>query len=178
MKRVITILFASLFISLGAFAQNASEARDANARLKALYLYNFARNVDWPSEYKSGNFVIGVVGSTDVYVKLVELYSSKSIGSQPIEIRQFKSTAAIGKCHLLYLPVSQHEKLDEITKGQNKSSSLVVTENDGALVDGAVINFIVIDNKLKYELNKKRAVKRKLIIGQNLLKLAHSVTDG
>ena len=177
MKRVLTILFLSLLVSISALGQGTGDAKDANARLKALYLYNFARNVDWPTDYKSGNFVIGVVGSTQVYNKLVELYSSKSIGSQPIEIKQFASVSAIGKCHLLYVPLEQQDKLNEVLKRQNKSSSLIVTESDGALGDGAVINFLVVDNKLKYELNKKDAARRKLVIGENLVNLAHEVTN-
>ena len=166
-----------LLVSLSSFGQGNTDAVDANARLKALYLYNFARNVDWPDNYKTGNFVIAVIGNTAVYDKLVELYSSKSIGSQPIEIKKYESVSKIGKCHLLYVAENQQGKLDQILKTQNNSSALIVTEKDGDIVDGTVINFLVINNRLKYELSKKGATKRKLIIGQNLEKLAYAIKD-
>ena len=172
MKRALVIWISLLLLGVSAYAQPSTDFKATNARLKALYIYNFAKKVDWPAEYKTGNFVIGVVGSDDVYDKLVQLYSSKSIASQPIEIKRFESATAIDRCHLLYVPEKQHGAIAEIVKNVGKNSSLIVTEKDGGIEDGAVINFIIKDSKLKYELNNKTAASRKLLIGTDLQHLA------
>jgi len=177
MKKTLFIFLTLFLVTVSAFGQSTDESVDANARLKALYLYNFARNVDWPTEYKTGPFVIAVIGNDAVYNKLVELYSSKSIGSQPIEIKKVTNVANIGKVHLVYVAANKQEKLSQVLKTQGKRSALIVTENDGDIVDGTVINFIIINNRLKYELSKKGASQRKLTLGQTLEKLAYAVKD-
>lgn len=151
--------------------------RDTNARLKALYIYNFSKNVNWPSDYKTGNFIIGVVGNDNVYDKLISLYSSKSIGSQPIEIKKYLKVSDIGKCHLLFVPRESNDILPDIVKAMSKKSTLLVTESGEALDQGAIINFIVVDSKLAFEINMKTAGKRKLSIGKVLKDLANNVIE-
>ena len=170
MKRLLAIFFAFALMAMGSATAQPSD--DTNARLKALYIYNFSKNVNWPTEYKSGNFVIGVMGNDNVYDKLISLYSSKSIGSQPIEIRKCLKVSDIGKCHLLFVPRESNDILPDIVKATSKGSTLLVTESDEAVDQGAIINFIVVDSKLAFEINMKTAAKRSLSIGKVLIDLS------
>lgn len=174
MKKLLFILL----LLVGSASQSwGQDIIDVNARVKALYIYNFAKSMDWPDSYKKGNFVIGVIGNKDVHAKLVELYSSKSIGSQPIEIRRFEDASEIKGCHILFVADSKSKELGTIIKDQSGTSTLIVTESKTGLAQGAVISFMFIQGKLKYSLSTKNAKKIKIVVGDNLVKWAETVEN-
>lgn len=175
MKNFLAILFT--FALMAMTPAGPAPDNDTNARFKALYIYNFCKSTDWPDSYKKGNFVIGVMGPDNVYDKLIAMYSSKSIGSQPIEIKKYMSVTDIGRCHVLFVPRASSDKSPDIVKALSKSSTLLVTESDGALDQGSIINFIVVESKLAFEINLKTASKRDLSIGEVLTDLAHNTVE-
>ena len=145
---------------------------DAQIKLRALYMYNFATLIDWPKEFKQGDFLIGIVNENTLFEEMVAKYSNKMIGSQPIRIKRFNSVAEVTQCHIVYLPPDISDKAAEIVKKYRSKSTLVVTEKEGKLKDGATINLIIRNNKLSYEISKGNASKSKLIIGSKLETLA------
>lgn len=151
--------------------------KDTFATIKAIFIFNFSTLCDWPKEDKTGNFVIGVYGETNLYSELVKKYSSKSIGSQPIEIVKFASQSDIEKCHILYITNSNSSKVDDIADDFSGESILLVTEDDGLLDKGSVINFVIEDNKQKFEISKKNGGKRDIVIGSTLAQLATKVIE-
>jgi hypothetical protein len=175
MKKWVLILLLAMFGLGRAYAQPGLNTEDTHSRLKAIYVYNFATLVDWPKEYKQGNFVIGVFGESKLYTELVDKYSSKTIGSQHIAIKKFTHQSQITDCHILYVTGSNSEKIAELTKKFKDKSTLIVSEKEGLLKSGSIINFIVQGNKQTYELSKTNATKHKLIIGSTLTNLAANV---
>jgi hypothetical protein len=148
---------------------------DAQIKLRALYMYNFATLIDWPKEYKQGDFLIGIVNENNLFEEMVAKYSNKMIGSQPIRIKRFNSASEITQCHIIYLPADVSDKTVEVAKKYRSKSTLVVTEKEGKLKDGATINLIIRNNKLTYEISKGNANKSKLIVGSKLETLAFKV---
>lgn len=146
---------------------------DTNAILKASYIYNFAKMIDWPEAEKSGNFIIGVYGSSSVYKELIKKYASKNIGNQQIEVIKLSDTPSVGKIHLLYITKEKKEDIPLLLKSVKKEAVLVVTETMGSLDEGSIINFIIIDSSLKFELNVDQANKHNLIVGSRLKDLAY-----
>jgi hypothetical protein len=131
---------------------------DTVNKMRSLYIYNFTKYIDWPAAYKEGSFIIGLVGDSPMFDELVKLSKDKKAVNQTIEIKKFSDPGSITKCHILVIPREAVEKInvnDAITKAKNYST-LVVTEKDGMAKQGAGINFVVVDNKLKFELNKGR----------------------
>lgn len=145
---------------------------DTSALIKASYLYHFSKLVDWPSDFKSGNFVISVMGNSNVHVELVKKYNSKQIGSQQIEVRKVTKTVNISKCHVLYVGKECEDILPDIVKALKDQPTLIVSEGEGTLKKGSDINFIVEDTKLLFELNVKNATEKQLFIGSTLKSLA------
>jgi hypothetical protein len=146
---------------------------DTNAILKASYIYNFAKMIDWPVVDNPGNFIIGIYGNTTVYNELIKKYASKSIGNQQIEIKKLSNTPNVGKIHLLYVTRDKEDDLIEIMKNITGDPVLIITESPGALDLGSIINFIIIDNSLNFELNNVQANDHGLIIGSRLKDLAY-----
>jgi len=146
---------------------------DTNAILKASYIYNFAKMIDWPEAEKSGNFIIGVYGNSSVYKELIKKYASKNIGNQQIEIKKLSDTPSVGKIHLLYISKDKSSDISALVSSVTKEAVLVVTENTGALGKGSIINFVIVNNNLKFELNIETASEHKLIVGSRLKDLAY-----
>jgi hypothetical protein len=173
MKRLI-FLAAIFYISFAAQAQQvpAFEGKDTGAQIKASYLYNFSKLVDWPAQYKQGNFVISVMGGSNVHQELVKKYNTKQIGSQQIEIRKVSRTLNISQCHVLFVGEEHIDFLPEISKALENSATLIIADYRGALSKGAALNFVVEDANLKFELDVSNATKRNLFIGSTLKSLA------
>ena len=168
----------SLILVLGSFSfQDPPKLEDADTTsiIKAAYIYNFAKLIDWPSENKSGNFIIGVYGNSNVYAELIKKYSSKRIGTQDIEIKKLSESPQVGNVHVLFISQSSVGDLDAILDNIGVDPVLVITESEGTLGKGAVINFLVSNNNLKFELNLKEANNRQLIVGSRLKDLAFKV---
>jgi hypothetical protein len=148
---------------------------DTTAIIKAAYIYNFAKLIDWPSANKEGNFIIGVYGTTNVYKELINKYSTKRIGTQDIEIRKLSDSPDVGSVHVLFIAHNNSKDLKAILSNLEYEPVLVITEMDGAINTGSVINFLVIDNNLKFELNVSEAKNRQLIVGSRLKDLAYKI---
>jgi hypothetical protein len=152
--------------------------KDTRSPVKALYIYNFATLIDWPSEYRKGDFVIGVYGNKDgVYNDLKTKFEGKDIGSQEIVIQNFSSVSQINKAHILYVTPRNSSSISSLNSKFKDKSTLIVTEKSGYLSKGAAINFVVKGTSQKFEINKGNARKHKLIIADRLLKLASSVVE-
>jgi hypothetical protein len=144
-----------------------------NSKIKAVFLYNFTRYFDWPENKKVDNFVIYVVGKNENLIsELKNLAKSKKVGNQDIEIKNSPSYDPLIPSHIIFIlsdalkPVS-----DAASKNKNKGA-LVVAEAPGACKSGASINFIVLENKLKFEYNRNMAVKAGLKTNDDFKALA------
>lgn len=131
--------------------------------------------IEWPQELKKGNFNIGLYGESNNLFSELSKYNSKSVGSQPIKVSQFSDQASITPCHILYIAKENSDKTAAMVKKFKAKGTLVICEKEGALKDGAIINFIIRNNRQSYELSKTNAVKHKLIIGKQLTELAVKV---
>lgn len=160
-------------IGLFSFQTNPTmKDTDTTSIVKAAYIYNFAKLIDWPSSNKKGNFIIGVYGQTNVYQELIKKYSAKRIGTQDIEIKKLSETPDVGDVHVLFIAEDNTKDLEAILNFIEFEPVLVITEANKTLNRGSVINFLIIDNSLKFELNISEAQNRQLIIGSRLKDLA------
>lgn len=173
MKLIFYIFALSLF-SLNTVYSQGSAAK-ANNKIKGIYVYQFAKNVDWPKKYKTGNFSIGVLGDKAFYEQLKKSYTGKLIGGQELEVIYYKTIDDVQSPHLLY--VSPYNKKTAIALAQRlkKDKTLIIGEEEGLLKDGIIINFLAVNNKLAFEISKSNAKKKELIISQTLTRLAIDV---
>ncbi len=169
MNRFYKIAFVFL---IGFLSLSIQAADDTPSKIKATFIYNFTKYIEWPASYKQGNFIIGIVGSTPLLKDLSNMAATKKAGSQPFEIQSFPNIAAISKCHLLFVASDNAANLKEISSKMKAYSTLIVAEKPGCAKLGAAINFVIQDNKQKFELNKANAEKYNLKIGSSLAGLA------
>ncbi|MBL7951379.1 MAG: YfiR family protein [Flavobacteriales bacterium] len=177
--RIVRILLITPCFMFAAVPQQPREAdKDTTAMLQANYLYNIAKLVEWKDAgMRSGNFVIGIIGGGNLYQELIKQYSTRTIGKQPIEVRKLPKSADVERCHMLFVGRSDLALLPEIYKKLQGQPTMVVSEYNGALDDGAVVNFVKVENLLKYEMSLANAQKHGLVMGLTLKNLAHRVEE-
>lgn len=147
---------------------------DTNAKIKAVFIYNFTRYFEWPS--KNGNFVIALCGdNANLVTELNKMASTKLVGDQKIEIKTVSTIKEAEKANILFLmPDKSGNLADALTKAKGKGT-LVITEKNGLAKVGSTINFIIQENKQKFELNKASAAKAGLKVSSTLDQLAAEV---
>jgi hypothetical protein len=147
--------------------------------IKAAYLYQFARYVEWPPNAFTSDtspLIIGVLGTDPFGGILDEIARSKRIDGHPIIVHRFSSMADYKPCHILFIgaSVSQAEKAAAIEKARG-SSVLLVGEEPGFADEGGMINFFMDENKIRFEINAENAKQDRLKISSKLLSLAKIV---
>ncbi len=147
-------------------------SEDANAKIKAIYIYNFTKYIEWPDSYKQGNFVVGVMGNNASLInELNKMAASKTVGNQKLEIKSI-SADALAPCHILYVLSDYSSQLSEVIEKVKSKSTLIITDKAGLASKGAGINFVVQENKQKIELNKANIERYKLKVASSLVELA------
>lgn len=175
MKKIVGITFSFLFLFLFITPVQAQRGDDTKAIYKAAYLFSFTKLTDWPPSYKEGAFKIGILGSgrgtTNLYEELKRKYEQKQVGNQKISIVEYSSLEEVeDRCNILFVERSHTSALSRMKR--RNTSTLLVSEGSGAIENGAVIKFVVKDNKLEYELSLRNAQRYSLTIGNQLEELA------
>jgi hypothetical protein len=165
------IFLLSTALVFSAPSTRAQQIDPSNTRvmMQANFLYQFALNNNWPTETRKGKFVIGVMGSQEVFQQLREKYNAKPIGSQVLEIIPISEANMDQFCHVLFVDKSKKNDLPRIMKDVRERSTLVVSNWDGALQTGASINFKTIDGSIRYELSQSAMEAKKITPGQKIL---------
>ena len=149
---------------------------DTNAKIKAVFLYNFTRYFEWPSAKKTGNFIIHVVGKNEALIKeLTKMAESKTVGAQKMEIVNTPEFDGKSKPHMLFLLPDVSKSLGDAAAKLKGKGSLIIAENVGAAKGGAAINFVIVESKQKFEYSKTSAVKAGLKTSEDFKALAIAV---
>jgi hypothetical protein len=159
---IITILFFSHLYQ--AWAQSAYTVH-------ANIIYHFTKYINWPDDKKTGEFVIGVIGDTPLYDELKNFTSKRSAAGQPIVVKRFTSNASAYNCHILFVADESSNSIKRIAASTAGTPTLLVTESEGLSRKGACINFVLVDDHLKLEINKTNITNRSLDIASELLNL-------
>lgn len=174
LKRRSFALFAALFgVAAGAplYAQTASESD-----VKAAFLFNFAKFVEWPPEVLSDSdkLVVGVLGDDAFGSTLEKALAGKTAGGHPIAVERLAvpEQEKLTRCHILFVSPTQNERLGPLLATTADAALLTVGENDEFVDRGGVIAFTVQDNKLRFSVNARAAERAGLKISSQLTKLA------
>ena len=161
--RVFFVWLLLFCINFVAFSQNE--------RFKSSYVYNFTKNIEWPANYREGDFVITVLGSSTLFSELQQNVKGKRTGNQTIQVTNAVNISSIGKCNVLYIPSQQSNLLEAARKQLSGTPTVIITEKNGMIRQGADINIIQSDGKLQFEIDPKRLENKNLIAAKSLLSL-------
>ena len=129
-------------------------------KYKAMHIYNFTKQVEWPAS--KGDFVMCVLGKTEVMSQLKAITNGKTVNGKPIKVVGVNNVGDIPNCQILYVPTSETSNLKSAIEKVEKAATLIVSNCQGALENGSCINIVEIDEKIKYEASKANIENRGL----------------
>ncbi len=145
-------------------------------KYKSVFTLNFIRYIGWAEEAKQGDFVIGVLKSPGVADWLNKQSLGKKFGNQDVVIKEFKSVDELVDCQVLYVGSSYNFfRYAEQIKSVLGKYSLLITESEGAIKKGSVINFVVRDDILKFEVSEANAQSTGLSISSKLSNMGAAI---
>jgi|SRR6185312_6917919 len=145
---------------------------------KAAYLYNFGKFVEWPPESFQGPsdpLETCVLGRDPFGRWLKDSIAGKLIGGHPLEVRHVSSAAEAISCQILFVSSSEPKRVWSAISAIKKPGILTVGECSDPGECGAIINFTVENDKLRFEIDSAAAELAKLKISSRLLSLAQTV---
>jgi hypothetical protein len=146
------------------------QAKEYN--LKAAFIYNFTRYIEWKAASNENEFIIGVIGDSPINDPLTEIVRTETVDNKKITIKQFSKPADISTCHILFISQRSNFPLEDILAQTTGKGILIISEQHGYALQGTAINFVVINQKLKFEANVKAINAAGLSASSQLLKLA------
>jgi hypothetical protein len=147
-------------------------------QIKAAYLYNFAKFVEWQSERLKGEdrpIVLGILGR-DPFHEALDSLEGKTVKGRRLVVKRFKSVRELEFCHILFVSSSEKDRLQPILTDAVKSwSVLTVGDVEGFTDAGGVIRLFFRKNNIRFEINIEAARQQGLAISSKLLRLADIV---
>ncbi len=148
------------------------------AKFKSVFTLSFIRHIGWTETAKEGDFVIGVVRDKEIADWMSKLSAGKKFGFQNVVIKQFKSPEEVVDCQVVYVSsnVNFGKHASTIVDKVNGGSTLIITESEGACNSGSMINFVVREDKLKFEIHKANAAKFGLQVSSKLEGMSNAIS--
>jgi hypothetical protein len=153
-------------------AAAVTDSSDVESRLKAAYIYNFARFVEWPATGAAGPVRIGVLGHGDLASPLEEIVRGKSVGGRAIKVTPIGTAAQAECCEILLIERSESKHEREIAQALAGKPVLTVSDDENGSRDGIMIAFQLVDESVRFQINQEAAVRAGLKISSQLLKVA------
>jgi hypothetical protein len=146
--------------------------------VKAAFLLNFAKFVEWPAKaYADSNapVVIGIVGNNPFGDTLEKLVEGQTAQGRRIQIRYLKADENDRECQMLFLTGSVAAQAKEILRRVQGRPVLTVSEDAGFVQQGGVIGLVLVEQSVRFHVNMKAAGAAELKISSKLLGVARSV---
>jgi hypothetical protein len=163
-------LLVACFLTGNAVAQEAVYQED---EVKAAFLYHFATFVQWPEATHSDEvFAIAVLGADGVASELDKFLPGREIQGRPMEVRRVRAIKQLEDEAVIFIGSKASSRLSELVREVENRPVLVVTEAPGALRDGAMINFQLVDRRVRFEISLPAAERAGLELSSRLLSAA------
>jgi hypothetical protein len=146
--------------------------------VEAAYLYNFGKFVRWPAETLAvaDNFDICVLGQDPFSGKLEQLIANEKMDGKPIRKRVLAHASEATGCAIVYVSDSEAANLEKILAALSGKGVLLVSGLPHFAEKGGAVQFLVEENRVRFEVNLDAAQKNRLTLSSELLKVATSVT--
>lgn len=168
---------AAVFVVMtGAWALQALAATASD--VQAAYLFNFVRFVAWPEsafESATAPVRICVLGESDFVDVATASISGKSVGEREVVVESTEDIPGSNGCHILYVDSSRRGDEAEVVSAFGRHSVLTVSDSGDFAERGGVANFVTVDDKVRFVINKKAADAAGLKISSRLLRIAQVV---
>jgi hypothetical protein len=171
-------LLAMLALSL-AIAAAAVASGIAEHRVKAAYLYKFIGYVEWPADAfasRDAPFVLGVIDAPELHEELARIVVDRRFGERRIVVRRVEPGDPLHDLHVLFVGGDEARGLGDALARLQQRPILVVTEAE-PWPRGSMINFVVTDDRVRFDVAQRPAERQGLRISSLLLAVARRVSQ-
>jgi hypothetical protein len=175
-QRLIALIGACASISAGPAPAQTDGLTESD--IKAGYLFNFTKFVEWPSEAfanASAPIVVGIVGANPFGKVLADATAGKTVNGRAVVSKQFQEEGDLRSCQILFVSPSEKGRRAEILGRLKGANVLTVGEGDGFTQAGGMIAFVVEGNKVRLLINLEAASEARLKISAKVIAVARLV---
>ena len=172
------VILVPLALTTAAVAQG--EPPPLEFQVKAAFLYNFAKFVNWPPEVfrdPDSAFVICLVDEEPFAQALEQAVLGKTVEGRAFQVRRLSSPDEAGSCQMLHLGATGSSRLTSLPRSIREAPILTIGDDAGFTRQGGIINFIIREHRVGFEINPDAAGRAGLRISSKLLQLASIVRD-
>lgn len=171
-------LMLALFCVAAVGAQSGAGDATLERSVKAAFLVKFLGYVDYPDSATPGAgepLVIGVLGADDVAEELRRITAGRGMNGRAVAVRQLRAGDALGRVHLLFIGEDDLDDIEKALAAVRQLPVLTVTEIGRNVRQDSVINFRVVDERVRFEVSLEAAEKSNLKLSSRLLAVAYKV---
>jgi hypothetical protein len=181
LKKIIWLALSALLLFSGASELPAQTEISREYQVKAVFLFNFAQFIAWPTNAFAGAqtpMTIGVLGDDPFDSFLDETVRGEKVGEHPLVIQRYRRVEDVEDCQILFVSRSEDGQTEHILAALKGRNILTVSDADGFIKDGGVVRFVTEENKIHFKINMEAAKDANLAISSKLLRLAEIVEPG
>ncbi len=174
----LTLLLLALLLALPGAGAQAQTPGALERQVKAAYLYKFAGFVEWPEgsfAHPDSPLVIGVLSADALAEQLEQTVAGHTAGGRAIVVRKLRRGDALAGLHILFIGAMERAALQETLAASRSQAVLTVSDSDEAHALGSMINFVVADEKLRFEVALKPVASARMRISARMLSAAYKV---
>jgi hypothetical protein len=144
--------------------------------VKAAFIFNFTKFVEWPVENQISNWRLCLVG-TDPFGAALDELNGKIVKEKKMAVKRDESLGNLKSCQILFISSSEKERLRPILGAIKEHNVLTISDTENFARQGVMINFYVEDNKVRFEINPDAIRRSGLRITSKLLRLARLIHE-
>jgi hypothetical protein len=157
-------------------ARGQESATTLEVRLKAAFLYKFAGYVEWPPGVAEEPLRFGIIGDDEVARTLARLVRDRGEAARRVEVIRLRAFDPVPTLHVLFIGRSESDRLSSLIRSTRGTPVLVVTDTEGALASGSMINFTVVGGHMRFDVGLGAAKRSGLTLSARLLSVAQVVS--
>ena len=154
------------------YRADAQTAAGKEYALKAAFIYNFTRYMQWDGSSGGEDFLIGILGDSDIRKPLDDIAAKRKVGDRAIKVLRFETEEDITPCQILFIPAAQSDKLESILERFKSLKTLTIAEDEGMAKKGAAVNFVEVGGKIRFEMNTDALEKTGITASSKLKNIA------
>jgi hypothetical protein len=168
-------LITFLLVICNLFRLPAQSPVTQEYQIKAVFLFNFAQFVEWPSTAFASDqdpLIIGVLGENPFGSYLENVVSGEKIKGHSLVVHYYKNSDDVKNCHILFINKNSINNVNAFLSNLREKNILTVSDASNFIQQGGIVRFISKNNKINFQINPDAAKSAKLEISSKLLRLA------
>jgi hypothetical protein len=167
--------------AMGAGQQHGPASAALERSVKAAFLYKFLGYTEFPPAVfadAAAPVVIGVVAADELAAELARIVAGRTVQGRPVVVKTFRDTDTPAHVHLLFIGGADGARVRRVLAAVKEAPMLVVTESDNGLLHGSVINFKIVEERVRFDVSLEAADKNSVKLSSRLLTVANNVLKG